>query len=126
MKLILIIGAIIVTLALISYSIAIITEQKKKVITPFILTFLSIGITLDIIATACMIIGSDNSPFSLHGLLGYSALAFMLVDTFLIWRFKLQNGYNILVGKGIHLYSRVAYLWWVAAYITGSMLVALK
>lgn len=126
MKLILIIGAIIVTLALISYSIAIITEQQKKVITPFILTFLSIGITLDIIATACMIIGSDNSPFSLHGLLGYSALAFMLVDTFLIWRFKLQNGYNKLVSKGIHLYSRVAYLWWVAAYITGSMLVALK
>ncbi len=126
MKLILIIGAIIVTLALISYSIAIITEQRKKVITPFILKFLTIGISLDIIATACMIIGSDNSPFTLHGLLGYSALAFMLVDTYLIWKFKLQNGYDVLVSKGIHLYSRIAYLWWVAAYITGSMLVALK
>ncbi len=126
MKLILIIGAIIVTLALISYSIAIITEQRKKVITPFILTFLSIGIALDIIATVCMIIGSDNSPFSLHGLLGYSALALMLADTYLIWKFKLKNGYHVLVTKNIHLYSRFAYLWWVAAYITGSMLVALK
>ena len=126
MKLILIIGAIIVTLALISYSIAIITEQRKKVITPFILTFLTIGISLDIIATACMIIGSENSPFTLHGLLGYSALAFMLVDTYMIWQFKIKNGYNVVVSKGIHLYSRIAYLWWVAAYITGSMIVALK
>ncbi len=126
MKLILIIGATIVTLALVSYSIAIIGEQRKKMITPLILLFLSIGITLDVIATCCMIIGSDNSPFTLHGILGYSSLSLMLVDTFLIWKFKLKNGYNVLVNNKLHIYSRVAYLWWVAAYITGSLLVVLK
>ncbi len=126
MKLILIIGATIVTLALVSYSIAIIGEQRKRMITPLILTFLTIGISLDVIATCCMIIGSDNSPFTLHGILGYSSLTLMLIDTYLIWKFKLKNGYNVLVSSGIHLYSRIAYLWWVAAYITGSMLVILK
>jgi hypothetical protein len=126
MKPILMTGALVVTLALISYSFAIINEQRKKIITPKILLFLTIGIILDISATAMMIIGSSNGPFTLHGFVGYSALAFMLVDTILIWKFKLNSGYNIEVPAKLHLYSRFAYIWWVLAYITGSLLVMLK
>lgn len=126
MKTILIIGANIVTLALISYSIAIITEQRKKVITPKILTFLTTGLFLDITATCMMIIGSENVWYSLHGLIGYSSLSLMIIDTMLIWRFKVQNGYNVNVPSNLHLYSRIAYIWWVTAYITGALLVALK
>ena len=118
-------GTRIVVLALISYSIGIITEQKKHKINSFVLVFLSLGIVLDITATIFMIAGSPNSPFTLHGFLGYSALGAMLVDTFLVWKFRLKNGLQD-VPKGLHLYSRYAYLWWIIAFVTGSLLVVLK
>lgn len=118
-------GATIVTFALISYSIGIITEQRKKVVSRTVLIFLTAGIILDITATTFMIIGSKNSPFTLHGMLGYSALLAMLTDNILIWRLRLKQGLGVSVPRGLHLYSRYAYSWWVLAYITGSMLVML-
>lgn len=120
------IGSFIVTLALISYSIAILTEQFKKNITKRVLTFLSIGVILDISATICMIIGSSHGPFTLHGALGYSSLTLMLIDTLLIWKQRNRSGINSTVPNGLHLYSRIAYIWWVLAYITGGLLVALR
>jgi hypothetical protein len=122
----LIAGTRIVVLALIFYSIGIITEQHKRHITNLALITLTIGIMLDITATAFMIIGSPNSPFTLHGFLGYSALIAMLIDTILVWRFRLANGNDIEVSKPLHLYSRYAYGWWVIAFVSGSLLVVLK
>ncbi|UCE06789.1 MAG: hypothetical protein JSW07_01735 [bacterium] len=122
----LIAGTRIVVLALIFYSIGIITEQRKHHITNTVLIALTIGIIMDISATALMILGSPNSPFTLHGMLGYSALAAMLIDTILVWRFRLANGNDAAVAKPLHLYSRYAYSWWVIAFISGSLLVALK
>ncbi len=121
----LIIGTSIVVCALISYSIEIITEQRKHLITKTVLIFVSIGIVLDISATTFMIIGSPNSPFSVHAFLGYSSLTGMLLDVILIWRFHLKNA-NQQVPKSLHLYSRYAYAWWVIAFITGGLMVALK
>ena len=120
------IGASIVIFALLSYSLSIITEQRKKLVTPFVLRFLSIGIVLDITATIFMIIGSTNSAFSLHGILGYSSLAAMLLDTILIWRFHLANQPGTKVPSRLHLYSRYAYSWWVIAFVTGLMLVVFR
>lgn len=122
----LIAGSIIVTAALAAYSIAIITEQVKKIINSTTMIFITAGIVLDIAATVCMIIGSPNSPFTFHGFLGYSALLVMLIDAILIWRTYLSEGINSKASKFLHLYSRYAYLWWVVAYITGALLVALK
>jgi len=121
MNSILIAGTIIVTLALASYSIGVITKLRKKHITPTVLRFVTIGIALDITATACMIIGSPNSPFTLHGFIGYSALAVMLIDVFWIWkRHAIAPGEKIT--KALHYYSLSAYSWWVVAFITGGML----
>jgi hypothetical protein len=120
------IGAGIVIFALLSYSISILTEQRTRQVTPFVLRFLTIGIILDVTATVFMIIGSTNSAFSLHGILGYSSLAGMLADTILIWRFYLASKPDATVPKGLHLYSRFAYGWWVVAFITGLMLVVFK
>jgi len=126
MKPILIAGTTIVTLALISYTIFIITEQKKKHITKTVLTFLTSGVICDITATICMIIGSENSPFTLHGILGYSSLTGMIIDTILIWRFYLIFNGGKEVPRGLHLYSRFAYAWWVLAFITGGLMVAIS
>jgi len=120
------IGAGIVIFALLSYSLSIITEQRKRLVSSFVIRFLTIGIVLDITATAFMIVGSSNSAFSLHGILGYSSLAAMLVDTILIWRFYLASKPGTLVPTKLHLYSRFAYGWWVVAFFTGLMLVVLK
>lgn len=126
MKSISLIGSMIVTLALISYSIGIITEQRKKLITKRVLSFISIGIVLDITATICMIIGSSNGPFTFHGFIGYTALALMMIDTILIWKHHFKNSIDTVVPKFLHLYSRYAYIYWVLAYITGGLLVAMK
>ena len=56
------------------------TEQKRHRVDRRVLVFLTLGITLDVTATICMIIGSDNPPWTLHGLLGYSSLTGMLID----------------------------------------------
>lgn len=123
---ILLAGTIIVQLALISYSIGVITEQRKKIITKNVLMFLLIGVILDVTATVCMISGSKNSPFTPHGILGYSSLLAMLIDTVLIWQLKVKNGVGSIVPAKIHLYSRIAYIWWILAYVTGAMLVMMK
>ena len=126
MKPLAIFAASVVTLALISYSIAILTEQRKKLVINRVLIFLTMGVVLDISATIMMIIVSENSPFTIHGILGYSSLTLMIIDAVLLWRFRIIKGSETIVTRGVHLYSRVAYMWWVAAYITGTMLVMMK
>jgi hypothetical protein len=120
------IAATVVTLALISYSIAILSEQRKRKVINLVLVFLSLGVLLDISATTMMIIVSENSPFTLHGILGYSSLTAMIIDAILLWRLRLKKGSQEIVTRPVHLYSRIAYIWWVAAYITGSLMVMLK
>ncbi len=119
-------GIIIVQAALVSYSIAIISEQWKKVVTPAILAFLTLGVVFDITATTFMIIGSRQGPFTLHGILGYSSLVGMLIDVILMWRFYQRNEPGTNVTRPYHLYTRYAYIWWIAAYITGAALVAMR
>ena len=125
MKPILIAGTSIVIVALICYSLGVITEQRKHRVTRLVLAALTIGAVCDVAATICMIIGSTNPWYTLHGLLGYSSLAAMLTDTALLWRHRLTAG-EAPVGRTLHLYSRVAYIWWVLAFITGGLLVALN
>jgi len=119
------IAATVISLALISYSIAIITEQRRRKVINRVLIFLTLGVVLDISATTMMIIVSENSPFTLHGMLGYSSLTLMVIDAVLLWRFRIKTSSSELVPKPLHLYSRIAYIWWVAAYITGTLMVML-
>ncbi len=120
------IGTSIVVFALISYSIGIITEQRIKRITKNVITFLTLGVLLDITATAFMIIGSDKGGFTLHGFIGYSSLLGMLTDAIFMWIRISKYGINKEVPKALHLYSRYAYIWWVLAFITGGLLVVFR
>ena len=119
-------GTKIVVLALIAYSVAILTEQKIHHVSNRVLIFLTLGIILDIVATTFMILGSGNTPFTLHGFIGYSSLGAMLIDTVLIWRHRLKSNATEEVPKHLHLYSRYAYIWWIIAFITGGLLVMFK
>ena len=110
-------AVIVVTCALVSYSIAVLTEQRKKSVTKLVLAFLTLGVVLDITSTVLMIMGSSGITY--HGFIGWSALAVMLVDAVLIWRFWLKNK-SAAVSRGLNLYTRYAYGWWVVAYFAGA------
>jgi len=120
------IGSTVVVFALISYSIGIITEQRIKRITKRVITFLTLGVILDICATAFMIYGSDKGGFTLHGFIGYSSLLGMLLDATFMWVRISKVGIDKEVPKALHLYSRYAYIWWVLAFITGGLLVVFR
>ena len=121
-----IIGSMIVTLALVFYSIGFTKERKEKIVSSRILFFYTIGISLDITATICMIIGSSKGLVTIHWLIGYSSLLAMLIDTILLWRYNIMQGSGQLVSKGLHLYSRISFIWWILAYITGGLIVAIS
>lgn len=119
---ILLAGTAIVHLALVAYTIGIVSEQRNRRVSRFALNFLTVGVVLDITATACMIAGSSSGPFTAHGLLGFSSLAAMLLETTFAWRHRHTQG-DAEVPHWLHLYSRIAYGWWLVAYVTGAMLV---
>ncbi len=125
MKPILFAGIFIVNLALISYGTAIIIQSRNKRITRNVLTFLTIGIILDITATICMIIGSGK-VISFHGIIGYLSLLGMLTDTILSYRSVKRNGMNSVLSQKFILWSQAAFAYWVLAYITGAILVMVR
>jgi hypothetical protein len=111
-----------VTLALAFYTVGTVKQQRSRRSTLAVRGWLTSGVLFDITATALMIVASKSLTPTLHGLLGYSALALMLTDTILLWRHARRAG-GAEVSKRLHVYSRVAYLYWVAAYFTGAALV---
>lgn len=126
MNLLLRTGTIVVFFALAAYSVAVITEQRKKVVSKFVLYILTLGVSFDVVATTFMILGSAKGAFTLHGILGYSALAAMFTDALLMWRVKRKSGFNGKVPEMLHLYSLLAYIWWIIAFITGAFLVMIR
>jgi len=73
-----------------------------------------------------MIIGSGNSPFTVHGVLGYSALLAMFIETILVWRYVIKHGLHQQVTQRLHLYSRYAYIWWVIVYFSGGIIAMVR
>ena len=126
MKTVSMIGSMVVTLALVFYSFGFAKERRRKKVTSRVLLFYTVGISLDITATILMIIGSSRGMVTIHGFIGYSSLLGMLADTFLLWRHNLKTGPEKDVSNRLHLYSRIAYTWWIIAYITGGLLVAIS
>jgi len=112
----------IVNLALIAYTVGIIAEQRSHRVTTTALRFLQIGVVFDVVATALMVVGSSTGPFTLHGALGFSALAAMASETWFSWQHRSRMGEELVPGW-LHQYSRFAYGWWLVAYVTGGYLV---
>jgi len=121
-----VVGAFIITLALLSYGIGSIAVVRFKIVTPGVLIFLTLGVILDFVAVAFMIIGSGKGAFTLHGYLGYSAMLTMIINLILVWRWYLKKGFDTIISNWIILYSKIAYAWWLIVYITGSLLVIWK
>lgn len=122
----LIAGMTIVLFAFVSYSTAISFEVKNRKASNALLGFFTAGVILDVSSTVCMILGSRHMAITPHGLLGYSALAGMIIDAVLLWKHRVQKGDNLTLSRPVHLYSRLAYAWWIIAFIAGALLVMIK
>jgi len=126
MKPILLIGISIVHLALLSYTIAIIILARKKNIGTTYLTFLTIGVILDITSTICMMIASTKGIITIHGLVGYSALLAMITDSILCYRYAFIHGNLSIISPFLKKFSLVTYFYWIIAYVTGAIIVMIK
>ena len=125
METVIIVGIVFVHLALLFYTFFIIKEFKIAKATNSVLFFLTIAVVFDLIATSCMMIGTKNTFFTFHGIMGYVGLLAMIIDATLVWKHKIANGAEIVFSKGLNLYSKIAYVWWVVAFVTG-VIVAMK
>jgi hypothetical protein len=123
MKTYTLIAVSIVTLALLCYSVGTVSLQRSRRVTFRALGFLSVGLVLDVVATIFMILGSGR-VVSLHGVLGYSALAGMFVEVAIAWRWRSRNGEEP-VTEGMRRYGQLAYGYWVLAFISGGLLVGM-
>ena len=124
MKTYTLIAVAIVTAALICYTVGTVGQQRSRRISGPVVGFLTVGVILDIVATVFMILGSGKI-LSLHGLLGYSALAGMLAEVVIAWRWRMRQGEATITG-GMALYSRLAYGYWVIAFVSGGLLVGMS
>ncbi len=115
-------AVVVVTFALLFYSTAVVIEQRKSLISKRVLFFLTGGVCLDIASTVLMIFGSGKTPLTIHGVIGYTALLVMLIDTALIWRCWIRNGDGCRVPRSLNAYTRIAFCWWVVAYVAGAII----
>ena len=120
-----IIGALIITLAMLSFGYGINSLQRFKLISRGVLWFLFVGIVLDILAIICMVPDISEVTFTIHGAVGLSALLVMVVA--FAWAIHFYRTYDdeTTISKPLFLYASIAYAWWVVAYFIGILLVIL-
>ena len=123
---VLLVGTRIVVIALIAYLTAGFLIHKRKSAANIVLVFQSFGLLFDVTATVLMILGSPNTPFTIHGFLGYSSLTGLVIKTILLWRYRIQKGAEFPFSKGFQLFSKIALFWWVTAFVVGALIVFLK
>ena len=114
-----VVGIFFVHLALILYTLFIIYESKHRKTTKSVLFLISSAVIFDIVATTCMMIGTTRTYFTFHGIMGYIGLLLMMIDAVLLWKHKLKFGMETILSKSLNLFSKIAYAWWIVAYITG-------
>lgn len=118
------IAVTIVTIALLAYTVGTVAQQRSRRVTGTVVGFLTAGVFLDIVATVFMILGSGKL-LSLHGLLGYTALAGMMAEVVVTWRWRMSRDDAPITG-GMALYSKIAYGYWVLAFLSGGLLVGMS
>lgn len=113
------VGIFFVHFALIFYTLFIIYEGKDKRVTTRVILFITFAVMFDITATACMMIGTTRTYFTFHGILGYIGLLLMIIDFILLLKFRIKYGSETAITKTLNKYSKIAYYWWLVAFITG-------
>lgn len=121
MSFIILTGVVLIHIAAVLYTIFIIKEFKYKRAVHGVTRFITAAVIFDIAATSCMMIGTTETYFTLHGILGYTALTIMVIDAILIWRHRARHGREVPFTRTLHRISLYGYMLWVAAFLSGEM-----
>jgi hypothetical protein len=113
------VGIFFVHFALIFYTLFILFESKRQRTDNLVLLLISFAVLFDITATACMMIGTTRTYFTFHGIMGYIGLLLMIIDFILLIRYRIKFGAETLITKQLYVYSKIAYFWWIIAFVTG-------
>jgi uncharacterized repeat protein (TIGR03987 family) len=119
MSLFLVLSTVLITLALVFYSIGIWAERIIKYLKPWHLVMFWLGFTFDVLGTGAMhIIAEDPFDFTdPHTLTGQIALWLMLAHA--IWATRVIRKDNETLKKKFHKYSIFVWLVWLVPYFGG-------
>lgn len=126
MEIIILTGVVLIHIAVVLYTIFIIKETKYKRATNGVTGFITAAVLFDIAATSCMMIGTDEDYFTLHGILGYTALFLMILDAIFIWKHRMKHGRQVPFSARLNRNSKLAYVLWLAAFFTGEYIAFMK
>jgi hypothetical protein len=112
-------GMTFATIALVLYSLFFWRNRKTALIKAREGFIQIAGLFFDITATLLMIIGSKNIPLTIHGMIGYSALLAMVVETIIVVNLvRVNKEKSAPIGR----YGYIAYFWWIIAYVAGGLI----
>jgi len=126
MSFIIISGVILIHIALVFYTIFIFKANKYKRATKGLLGFITAAVITDISATACMMLGTVEKYFTLHGILGYTALLVMVTDAIFIWKHQSRFGSEVPFSKTLIRNSKLGYVLWLCAFFTGEFVAVMN
>jgi len=115
-------GALFASLTLVLYTFAIYLEKKRKLVTSKVLVLQISALAFNIAAVVVMSLESKQALSSTHGIIGYTSLFAIVVNTISTIRFYVKNGPYTRIPLRVRLYSTITYAWWLVAYITGGLL----
>jgi hypothetical protein len=119
-------AVIVVHAALVCYSLAWVWLLIRKTYSLALLFILVAAILFDIASVVLMVIGTTSKAITFHGIMGYSALLVMISEGFHFFRFTLKVPHGTPVIERWRRLFTAAYLYWIAAYLTGAVIVFLR
>ena len=125
-EMVIIVGVIFIHIALVLYSVFIYKESKYKRATKGVLGFITAAVIFDVSATICMMIGTVEKYFTLHGILGYTAVVVMITDAIFIWKHWNKHGSEVPFSDTLNRNSKLGYILWLIAFGTGEMLAVIN
>lgn len=112
---------ILISIALIIYTISILNEYKQKKLLPWHVIMFCIGFIFDVAGTFIMYkIGGNKVPSGLHGILGYIALLLMLINSIGSIFILIKKHKNLLAN--FYKFSLFSWIIWIVSYILGMVI----
>ena len=112
---------VLVSLALIIYTISILNESRRKTLLHWHAIMFCIGFVFDVSGTFIMYkLGGSNAPVGIHGVLGYVALLLMLINA--IGAVYILNKQHKNLLTKFYKFSLFAWSVWIISYIFGMVI----
>ena len=110
-------SVVLITLALVFYSIGVWSERLAGRLKGWHLAFFRLGLICDTTGTGIMFEMADAQPFSVHGLTGLAAIVLMFIHA--VWASVVLARKDERLIVNFHKFSVVVWLIWLIPYFNG-------